>query len=100
MVSGTAVTVQTNSGVSPFHIFGRCRPMAERVRCFHDPFIVVSSPSRLCFASRWPSLPHALSRHIPCSTVIVSHDVVLMLQAFISRLHTSLKRSIGRHVGL
>ena len=84
---------------SPFHIFCRCRPMVELVRCVNDHFVVGPSESQKTSSTRfgttrWPSRHHALS-HIPRSAVDVSHDVVLMLQVFISHLHTSLKRSIG-----
>ena len=64
MIGGTApaVTVQTNSGVTVLFTYsadGRTGAL------FHDPFVVVSSLFRLCFASpRWPLLHHALSRAI------------------------------------
>ena len=83
MVGGTApaVTVQTNSGMTLlFHRFCRRRPMAELVRCFQDPFVVVSSPSRLFRFSSLAFTPsRTLTRHVPRSTVAVSHDVVLMM---------------------
>ena len=94
VVRGTApaVTVQTNSGGdSPFYRFCSCAV-----------FNILSLLSPLhpgCVSLLLAGL-HSHTHHIPRSAVVVSHDVVLMLQAFVSRLHTSLKRSIGRPVGL